>query len=111
MTSLTCTGRSRETTVYQTPPRPWPGRRSGAARSDEAQVGVDAPYVLCVGRVELRKNGRLDVPPPPGTVSAASCWCCCPRDDGAYDPHQVLPPVGRKGDVLVTAMFTDDPQP
>ncbi|MEN6344189.1 MAG: glycosyltransferase family 1 protein [Armatimonadia bacterium] len=70
------------------------------------RYGIDAPYVLYVGRIELRKNVagllaafrevRKRVARPLMLVMAG------PSEPGTYDPEGVLPPEGRSGDVLVT---------
>lgn len=70
------------------------------------RLGIDAPFVLMVGRVELRKNvaGMLEafallrqrgLGPLPLVFAGA-------RAADAHDPAGLLPPVGRHGDVLVT---------
>lgn len=104
---------AKTTVVYQTAnPALGPVADPGRLEATKRRLGVDAPYVLCVGRVELRKNvgGMLEAfrllqaqsQQPLLLVFAG------PRDDGAYDPHQVLPPVGRSGDVLVTGYVSTD---
>lgn len=75
------------------------------------RYGLDRPYLLVVGRVELRKNiegvlqafSRLrstDLPPHLLVLAG-------PRDADAHDPHGLLPPEGRHGDVVVTGYVPD----
>ena len=79
----------------------------------KARYGIDAPYILSVGRVELRKNvpglleafrilqGRHDAP--------LKLVFAGPRDADAHDPHNSLPHPGRHGDVIVTGYIpTED---
>ncbi|MHB8995879.1 MAG: glycosyltransferase family 4 protein [Armatimonadota bacterium] len=88
-------------------------------QSDSAQVartremfGLDRPFILAVGRVELRKNvlallqahailSRRENEPPL-LVFAGS------RVSNAHDPEGLLPQVGRHGDVLVTGHVTEE---
>ena len=77
----------------------------------KAEHGIDAPYILSVGRVELRKNvgglleafrivrGQVDSP--------LMLVLTGPRDEDAHDPDGVLPPPGRSGDVLVTGYVSE----
>jgi len=104
---------AKTTVVYQTAnsslgPVADPGRLEATKR----RLGIDAPYVLCVGRVELRKNveGMLEAFRllRARTAQPLLLVFAGPRDDSAYDPHQVLPPVGRSGDVLVTGYVSND---
>lgn len=76
------------------------------------RLGLDRPYFLVVGRVELRKNtagvlkafGLLQASDlPPHLLVLAG-----PRDADTYDPDHVLPPQGRHGDVLVTGYLPDE---
>lgn len=75
------------------------------------RYGLDRPYLLVVGRVELRKNiaGVLqafkllqDTDLPPHLLVLAG-----PRDADAHDPEGLLPPDGRQGDVVVTGYVTE----
>ena len=70
------------------------------------RYGIDKPYLLCVGRVELRKNVA-------GLLQAfrllrerlgdgLALVFAGPKDADAYDPDGVLPSQGRSGDVIVT---------
>ncbi len=77
-----------------------------------ARCGIDRPYILCVGRVELRKNVA-------GMMQAFEVlrhrWgdelllvFAGPRDDDAHDPGGVLPPPGRHGNILVTGYLSSE---
>lgn len=72
----------------------------------KSRYGIDGPYVLSVGRVELRKNPmgleaafravKAHLREPLVLVFAG------PRDSDAYDPDGVLPRPGEAEDVVVT---------
>ena len=71
-----------------------------------ARYGIDRPYILCVGRVELRKNvvGLLQA----FRILQAEVGddlmlvFVGPRDETVYDPRGEIPPPGRHGNVLLT---------
>jgi glycosyltransferase involved in cell wall biosynthesis len=76
----------------------------------QGKFGIDGPYVLTVGRVELRKNARglrqaLEVLRAefPGLLLV---WAG-PREADAYDPEGILPVAGRQGPVVVTGYVTE----
>lgn len=71
-----------------------------------AKFGIDRPFILMVGRVELRKNvkgmlqafsllSQMDLEPHL-LVFAGS------RVPDAHDPEGLLPHIGRQGDIIVT---------
>ena len=73
---------------------------------------LDKPYILFVGRIELRKN-------VPRLLEAfrilqreeGERWLLVlagPKDHDAQDPHRELPEVGRGGDVVVTGFVSDE---
>ncbi|MEN6642402.1 MAG: glycosyltransferase family 1 protein [Armatimonadia bacterium] len=75
------------------------------------RYGLDRPYVLVVGRVELRKNvaGMLrafqllretDIDRPLLVLAG-------PRDADVHDPEGILPPDGRHGEIVVTGYVPD----
>lgn len=81
-------------------------REPDAISQVKAKFGIDRPFILMVGRVELRKNvkgmleafsllSQMDVEPHL-LVFAGS------RVPDAHDPDGLLPNIGRRGDIIVT---------
>jgi glycosyltransferase involved in cell wall biosynthesis len=104
---------AKTTVIYQTANAALgPVEPSERVEAVKRRLGIDAPYVLCVGRVELRKNvaGMLEAFRLLRSRSAAPLMLVLagPRDDDAYDPQGILPPVGRSGDVLVTGYVSSE---
>lgn len=102
----------RMTVVYQAVHEVFRPAAPEAVVSLRKRLGLDRPYLLVVGRVELRKNvaGILeafrllrDTDLPSHLLVLAG-----PRDADAHDPEGVLPPEGRQGDILVTGYLPDE---
>jgi glycosyltransferase involved in cell wall biosynthesis len=72
----------------------------------QRRYGIDAPYILSMGRVELRKNvgGLLEAfrAVRERMRSPILLVLAGPRDENPYDPEGILPPEGRRGEVVVT---------
>jgi glycosyltransferase involved in cell wall biosynthesis len=93
--------------VYQaTDPRLRRVEDSARLAEVRARYGIERPFILSVGRVELRKNVR-------GLLEAFRLLCTLqgshwqlvfagPRDADAHDPEGILPLEGCRGDVVVT---------
>jgi len=77
-----------------------------AVLSVRKRYGLDRPYFLVVGRVELRKNVagvlRAFRLLQDTDLESHLLVLAGPRDADAHDPAGLLPPDGRHGDILVT---------
>ena len=100
------------TVVYQASPQCRRIEDEPEIDAVKQRLGVDGPYLLFVGRIELRKN-------VPGLVQAVRLLkarglfdgrlvLAGPRDADVYDPQGQLPPSGHHGDVTVTGFVSDD---
>lgn len=89
-------------------------RRAGPESLAEVRqkLGIDRPFILAVGRVELRKNvegmlqahhslSQMDIEPPLLVFAGA-------RVSNAFDPEGLLPPVGKHGNVVVTGLIPEE---
>lgn len=76
------------------------------------KLGIDRPFILAVGRVELRKNvegmlqahrilSQMDIEPPLLVFAGA-------RVSNAFDPEGLLPPVGKHGNMVVTGLIPEE---
>jgi glycosyltransferase involved in cell wall biosynthesis len=78
----------------------------------KAKYGIDKPYLLCVGRVELRKNiPRLVYAFQRLLAQEGPHWqlvLAGPKDADAQDPAHELPAVGKVGEVIVTGFVPDE---
>ena len=77
----------------------------------KAKYGIEKPFVLSVGRVELRKNvgGLLEAFRLLRALHGHH-WQLVfagPRDADAHDPAGILPPEGHRGDVIVTGYVSN----
>lgn len=84
----------------------------GAAERALARLGINRPFILMVGRVELRKNisGMLQAFGllTRQTTEPLLLVLAGPRDPRAFDPDGIIPPLGCHGDVLVTGHVTEE---
>lgn len=103
----------RCTVIYQTVPDYFrPLEDETLIEAVKAKYGVEKPYVLCVGRVELRKNvPRLMRAFERLQAQEGRHWqlvLAGPKDADAQDPRGELPGVGRVGDVIVTGFVPEE---
>jgi len=81
-------------------------------REAAARYGIDRPFVLCVGRVELRKNvvGLLRAFKALRSSYGDDLLLVFagPRDQDVYDPRGELPPPGRHGNTVVTGYVPNE---
>jgi len=103
------------TVVYPSSPQHQPVRDPERIADTKRRLGIDGPYLLYVGRIELRKNVS-------GLVRAFQLLktrgvfdglpvLAGPRDADACDPAGSPPPPGRRDDVLVTGLVDEDDLP
>jgi glycosyltransferase involved in cell wall biosynthesis len=103
----------RCTVIYQdVPPCFRPLEDRSPVEAVKAKFGLNKPYILFVGRVELRKNvPRLIEAFRRLQQEEGERWLLVlagPKDPDAQDPHRELPNVGRHGDAVVTGFVSDE---
>ncbi|HJN14091.1 MAG TPA: glycosyltransferase [Armatimonadota bacterium] len=100
------------TVIYQASPSRRRVDDEEAISDVKRRLGIPGPYVLYVGRIELRKNiaGMIDAfrllrarGDFDGTLVLAG-----PRDPEPHDPEGVLPPEGEYGDIIVPGFVAED---